>query len=417
VISGSAVEIELWEYHQRFLQSKNLSQQDGELIWRNHGERISVEFPSPRSDGKWVLKSMGWVGYLPVSPTLAIRLHPKVMLENIFRMLEFAYHLKSFELLPGLVDCHSLEEFYERLANILARRVLARSRKGFHREYVSREDQLAALRGRIDLNRTLRAPWRVLFDCQFEEHTTDIVDNRILLWTLDRIRRNAACRRPEVRQTLRTAFSRLCGLVTPEPFSSADCQDRLYTRLNEDYQPLHSLCRFFLEHTGPTHESGNCRNLPFLVNMARLFELFVAEWLREHLPPPLTVAVQETVHLGPDHRLRFELDLVLYERPGGMPLAVLDTKYKLSQDPSTDDVAQVIAYAEAKGCSEAILIYPVQLDRSLDLQVGQIRVRTLGFDLSGDLDAAGLEFLIGLQGDRGGRSGGPVKNGVPSRSM
>lgn len=385
--------IDLWEYRKAKLPPEAVRADDAELLWRRYGQRVAVEFPSPRTEGQWTLTPQGWVGFLPVSPTLALRLRPRVPLQNLFRMLEVAYHLKSFELLPGLTDCHSLEEFYERLANVLARRILARSRKGFHREYVGREDRLAALRGRIDLERSLRAPWRTHLDCRFEEHTADVEDNQILFWALDRIRRNASCRRPEVRQTVRTAYGRLQGLVAPHAFAAKECLDRSYTRLNDDYRPLHALCRFFLETTGPSHESGDRQNLPFLVDMASLFELFVAEWLRENLPAPYTVGAQELLDLGTHRRLRFQMDLVLYDRSGGTPLAILDTKYKPVQEPSTADVAQVVAYAEARGCTEAVLVYPVRLERPLELQVGRIRLRTLGLELSGDLDAAGERLV------------------------
>lgn len=63
------------------------------------------------------------------------------------------------------------------------------------------------------------------------------------------------------------------------------------------------------------------------------------------------------------------------------------------QEPSTADVAQVVAYAEALDCQEAVLLYPIPLDRPLELPVGRVRVRTLGLELGGDLDAAGHRLL------------------------
>jgi 5-methylcytosine-specific restriction enzyme subunit McrC len=390
------VPLELREYERRPLARDDLSLEDGELLWRHHHKRVAVDFPSPQTDGKWRLTPLGWVGFLPVSRTLALRLRPKVPLANLFRMLEVAYELKGFHLLPGLADCSSLEDFYERLANVLAQRVLARGRQGFHREYVGEQDRLLAVRGRIDLGRTLRAAWHPRLDCDFEEHTADVPDNQLLLWTLDRIRRNSACRRTEVRQTVRTAHRRLQGAATPHPFAAADCVGRTYSRLNNDYRTLHALCRFFLEHSGPSHEGGGHRNLPFLVDMAGLFELFVAEWMREALRDTYHVAAQDIVPLDPWRQLRFEIDLVLYDAPGGRPLAVLDTKYKNTGRPSTDDVAQIVAYATAMECREAVLVYPVRLDRPLDTKVGPIHVRALGFPLAGDLDAAGRLFLRNL---------------------
>jgi hypothetical protein len=77
-------------------------------------------------------------------------------------------------------------------------------------------------------------------------------------------------------------------------------------------------------------------------------------------------------------------------------LAVVDTKYKVPDSPSTADVSQVVAYAEAKGCQEAVLVYPIPLKKPLrDTRIGKIRVRTLAFRLDGDLDTNGLSFRSG----------------------
>lgn len=72
------------------------------------------------------------------------------------------------------------------------------------------------------------------------------------------------------------------------------------------------------------------------------------------------------------------------------------TKYKQPRSLSTDDVAQVTAYAELLDCTEAILIYPAPLDSPLDVEVGRIRVRTLAFDLGGELEQAGRLLVAAL---------------------
>ncbi|HWN43108.1 MAG TPA: restriction endonuclease [Thermoanaerobaculia bacterium] len=382
--------LDLREHEPAFLHRTELSEEEAEVLWRNHHKQINVEYPSPRSSGDWKLSSLGWVGHLPVTRELSLRLTPKVKLDNLFHMLEVAYSLPSLEF-PGLIDCGSLEEIFERLAHILARRVLARGRRGFYREYVPQEDRLPYIRGRLDLNRALRAPWEVSLDCHYQEHTADVEDNQILAWTLSRIARSAACSRSEVASTVGKAFRSLQGIATPMPLSPSACSGRLYTRLNDDYRPLHALCRFFLENTGPTHEPGDRQALPFLVNMNNLFEMFVAEWLTAHLPPGLKLRPQENVPLGSG--MWFKIDGVLYERSTGQPLLVLDTKYKDEPSPTTADIAQVVAYAEAKGCRDAVLVYPVDLRTSFDIRVGTIRVRTLAFRLDGDLEANGLHFL------------------------
>lgn len=136
--------------------------------------------------------------------------------------------------------------------------------------------------------------------------------------------------------------------------------------------------------------------LPFLVDMARLYELFVAEWLRKHLSPDFILKSQERVDIGETNSLQFNIDLILYEANTGAAHCVLDTKYKTHDKPSQEDISQVITYATAKGCREAVLVYPVPLSFPFNERIGNIRVRTLTFSLADDLEPAGHTFLQNL---------------------
>jgi 5-methylcytosine-specific restriction enzyme subunit McrC len=383
--------IELTEYAPKLLPREEIPYEMGRVLWQNYQSQVEVRFPDPTTDDHWRLTPLGWVGYISLAPELGLDLRPRVALDNIFRMLEYAYRLKSFRFLEGLKPCRSLEEFYERLAHILARRILDRARKGFYRTYLQETERLPYIRGRLDVQRAIQAPWEVKLRCHYEEHTGDIEENQILAWTLNRIARSGRCSE-RVLPTIRKAYRVLQGFVTLTPCGPQHCVRRLYNRLNEDYQPLHALCRFFLEHSGPSHELGDRTMLPFLVNMPRLYELFVAEWLKAHLPGCLQLRVQEKVSLDSSGTLHFNVDLVLCDA-GNIPLCVLDTKYKTGSGPSPDDVGQVIAYAEAIGCREAILVYPGLLERPLDEYIGSIRVRSLTFAIQGNLAKAGQAFL------------------------
>jgi 5-methylcytosine-specific restriction enzyme subunit McrC len=84
---------------------------------------------------------------------------------------------------------------------------------------------------------------------------------------------------------------------------------------------------------------------------------------------------------------------VLSDAATGIARCVLDTKYKRVSAPSTDDIAQIVAYAEAKGCQDAILAYPFPPIRPLDAWVGDVRVRSVTFALDAGLEQAGRTFL------------------------
>jgi 5-methylcytosine-specific restriction enzyme subunit McrC len=301
--------IELVEYKPRRLPRPELTDAEGEAIWRAYGERIHVSFPSPQTGGEWELEAQGWVGYLPVTPTLALSLVPKVPIENLFRMLEYAYNLKSFELLAGAMESDSLADLYERLASILAKRVLDRARRGLYAAYQAEAGPLPYVRGSIDMADRLRRPWDTRLPCLYQEHTVDLEENQILAWTLSRIAQAAFCSERTL-PIVRRAFHTLHSVVKATPFGPEACLGRLYNRLNDDYAPLHGLCRFFLEHSGPTHQIGDRRMIPFLVKMDRLYELFVAEWLKAHLPEQYALKYQQHVAVGAGDAFTFDVDVV-----------------------------------------------------------------------------------------------------------
>ena len=387
--------IELREYRPLDLPASALSNTEAAILDREYRSQIQIEPPSFRNNHQWRLTSLGWVGFIPLTDDLAFRLQPKVPLRSLFGMWEYAYRLKSFRFLEGITDVETLEEFYEKLANILAKQVLNRARQGFYRSYISQQEALPYLRGRLDAYRAVRRPWDVQLPCQFEEHTADIEDNQILAYTLWRIARSGVCTE-RVLPTVRQAYRSLQVFTSFRPFSADDCMGRRYHRLNQDYQPMHALSRFFLEQTGPTHRAGERQITPFLVDMARLFEAFVATWLEQNLPENWWVQPQETLYFGKGHRQKFMIDLVLRRVDADLPVMVLDTKYKIPDEPSTEDIAQVVSYAEGLGCTEAVLVYPSPLTYPLDDYIGKIHVRTLTFALDDDLDKAGQDFLSSL---------------------
>jgi 5-methylcytosine-specific restriction enzyme subunit McrC len=325
--------------------------------------------------------------------------------------LEYAYSLQSLRFLDGLFETSSLAEFYERLALILAQQVLAIGRKGLYRAYLDHSEWLPALRGRLQVPPMLRQPWQTHLFCDYQEHTADVEENQILGWALHCILRSGLCTEVSL-PTVRRAYKTLQNLVTLQPYTAEACRARLasqrkwrrYSHLNQEYHPLHALCSFFLDESGPGHTLGEQTMLPFIVDMERLFERFVAGWLHQHIGEcageqagePFRVQRQERYNIGSHSGLHFTIDLVVYTAAGSVRW-VGDTKYKApSTTPDSRDILQVVAYAQAKGAPEAVLIYPASLERPIDVNVNGIRVRSLAFSLADDLETAGRRLVENL---------------------
>ncbi|MHC5776363.1 McrC family protein [Nostoc sp.] len=385
--------IELTEYENKLFQRDEIPYSAGVELYEKYKIQVDIEFPTYKTRENWKLKAKGWVGYIPVTPELHLKINPKVPIQNLFGMLEYAYNLKGFRFLEGLMDCESLEDFYNNLAHILAHKVLERCRKGLYRTYLPKTQQLSYVRGRLDVQQVIQKPWNVKLKCDYEEHTADIKENQILAWTLYIIGRSSLCSE-RVSPTVRKAYHALQGLVTLQPCSAKDCIAIQYNRLNPDYQLLHNLCLFFLENISPSHESGNYKTLPFLVDMAHLYELFVAEWLKKNTPEGYFFKQQHPIEISQNRH--FNIDILLCNAATGKTIAVLDTKYKAPELGGNTDIYQMISYANTTKCKQAFLIYPKDLPQPLDIKSDQIQVRSLIFSLDDNLDRAGQTFLKNL---------------------
>jgi 5-methylcytosine-specific restriction enzyme subunit McrC len=344
-----------------------------------HPRSFDVGAPSVLAGPHWTVRSTGLIGYLPLDRDHALRIAPKVPIACVLAMLELAYDLPSLAWHAGLATHDAVDGLFETLALVLARKVADRVRKGLHRAYVEERDELGAARGRIlpreTLARTVRGATGLV--CDFETLTDDLLDNQILLWTLDRLRRSPLGR-ADVQREVRASHRLLAACLSLVPVRLEDCA-RSYDQRNADYRALHALCHLLLTACGATTAPGAIESVPFTVFMPALFERFVARWLARTLA---RVHVDAHVGLPLAAGLTYDVDLVVRERPGGQALAVLDTKYKDHTTPSADDVQQVVFYATVLGCREALLVYP-RVVHPLVVQAGPVTVRTLGVDLSG----------------------------------
>jgi 5-methylcytosine-specific restriction enzyme subunit McrC len=171
---------------------------------------------------------------------------------------------------------------------------------------------------------------------------------------------------------------------------------RLYNRLNDDYQPMHGLCRLMLEHMGPGVKTGKHDFIPFMLYMPGFFEMFMARWLAAHLPGDITAYTQYRAKLSASAELEVRIDIVLREATSGRNIAVLDTKYKDTVEPSMSDIQQAAFYANEMCVGDAFLVYPSTETKPMWVRNGGVIIQTLVFDLGLAPDEAGVRFLDDL---------------------
>ena len=99
------------------------------------------------------------------------------------------------------------------------------------------------------------------------------------------------------------------------------------------------------------------------------------------------------VRIGSTGYVEFRIDLTLHDAESGTCFAMMDTKYKITDTPTSDDVAQIVAYAVARGVRTGVLSYPRHLSHHFRAEVGGISVHAMSFPIDGDVEAGGRGFV------------------------
>lgn len=330
-----------------------LSERQARRLDSEAGRYLSV---SPHPDpGRWSLTAREYVGTLVVDK-MRILIRPKIRLENLFLMLEVglpeqAWRKEDFDYATNPDLLQSLVSFYARtLETTLAR--------GLYRSYQNRNEDLKAIRGRIDFGRQLsRARLPLPVACRYGEFTSDVIENQGLRAAI-----RLSLRVPGVQATDRRRLMReLVAMeeVSDTPVSGNDLQGVHYTRLNDHYRPALGLARLLLDNLTLVDRRGGTTAASFMVNMNELFERFVTERLRRALQGRLVVESQTHDTLDIERKVRIRPDLRFRDPRSGSVTYVGDIKYKLTDDAvaRSADYYQLLAYTTALDLPEGVLIY------------------------------------------------------------
>jgi len=167
-----------------------------------------------------------------------------------------------------------------------------------------------------------------------------------------------------------------------------------YHRLNDDYLPIHRLCRLFLDGFSLEDQSGAFDLRAFVVDMNSLFERFVAALVTTHRPGDGHAVAQTHRHLDIENAIAIRPDLIL--RRSGVETLIADTKYKNIDDtrPADADFYQMVSYCLSQNVARGVLVYPTRggaPDRSFTIRNAQITVHTRFVNL--DVPAANFAAM------------------------
>jgi 5-methylcytosine-specific restriction enzyme subunit McrC len=244
-------------------------------------------------------------------------------------MLTYAFQeLKqnNYEEIAG----EDFETIHDLFAEILIRGLSAQLKQGLRKEYVSYHDSLSTLRGKLDVNETMRNLMRKKqkMACEYDELSENNSLNQILKTTALFLLGH-----PHVKRNRRMALKRLMLFFThvEEVEVTTIRWDSLrFDRNSKGSRLLIYICYFVLDNMLMTTESGSFMMKGFSdEHMCRLYEKFVLEYYRVHHPTLKARAAQIEWNINKEEStsnilptMRTDILLTLKERT-----LIIDTKY------------------------------------------------------------------------------------------
>lgn len=374
-----------------------LSEADAAWLANLQPRRFEV-FPVAGGD-LWQVACGSTVGVVELPSGMVLRCQPKAPVRNVFFMLATAYRFGS-PFSDQALAFERVDELFDFLVEHLANLIDARLARGLYRAYIDREENLPAVRGRIMVAEDLRqnAILRHRTMCQFTEFTWDIPENRVIRQTVFAVSR--LVRRPDLQRRL-AALDRALGEIDPAPLPLSAFDTFHYHRLNEDYRPIHRLCRLLLDGASVSEDAGRIGFRAFLLDMNRLYEQFLTVALDEELRGDSRMIAQRPAYLDTDGSVRIEPDMTILR--DGRAVVIADAKYKLRTGPehAHADLYQMLAYCTAEQVRQGVLIYPRWEgagESVVQVRNSPVEIAHVAIDLGGSIAAVRTEVgrLAGL---------------------
>lgn len=343
-----------------------------------------------------------------------------IFIKNIYYMLAYAYRsLRMDEMVS--IEAEKFDNTHDLFAALLTKDIGRLVKRGLHRNYVLHNEELATLRGKVDIGSTVktRLARRHTLVCEYDEFSDNILLNQILKTTIVTLLRLG-----DIQPVNRVALKKLAlffGDVDELDPRNIPWSSLRFTRHNNSYRIAIGLSRLLFDGMLLTTEAGDNKLRAFLDDqrMSQLFERFVYEYYAQEYMS-LTVSAPQikwAVDDGLNNLLpTMQSDIVLGR---DSRIVIIDTKYYSrsmqeyfgARTIHSGNLYQIFTYVKNKQAEleqqsakvSGILLYArtdedVQPDVSYQMSGNRISVKTLDLNcefasIAAQLDAIATEYF------------------------
>jgi 5-methylcytosine-specific restriction enzyme subunit McrC len=253
-----------------------------------------------------------------------------IVIRNVYLMLAYAFRAMH-STGTQRIAAEEFDHLHDLLAEILARGVGTQVKRGLHHDYLAQSEELATVRGRIDVTGTVhaRTVTRGRLVCDFDDYEIDTPHNRAVKSVIVLLIRHgevSAQRKDALRRLL--PYLDAVTLIAPRAIR----WDALtYHRSNASYRLLLGVCELVVRGLLPTETAGSTRLSSWISDdsMSALYERFLREYYafrHPELSPGAPTVPWDLDQPGPFSGQLPEMRTDVSLRSGGRTL-IIDAKY------------------------------------------------------------------------------------------
>ena len=320
------------------------------------------------------IKFINYVGIIKVN-NLIIEILPKISLSNdIIKDREMLMFMLSKcnklsvdikELLNSNILNNSLLDI---LAKVFSKKLLNELQKGLYREYVSKEEALSMIKGKILISKSIKENIinKNKMNCKYDEFTEDNLFNAILKRAINVIL--FSIKNDDVKKEL-NIINNIFNDVSDIYISNNIILNYKLNRMNNRFLECFTLVKLILLNSSMDKSLGKENGFSILFEMNYLYEEYIGVLLKEVFNDTnISINTQEKSRyllwntLKEKNEIALKPDIVIYK--DNKPKVIIDTKWKSSsinnrEIYSQSDIYQMYAYITTyTECEECILLYP-----------------------------------------------------------
>ncbi|MFB9668331.1 McrC family protein [Glutamicibacter nicotianae] len=317
--------------------------------------RMRIATVTPAGGDEWIVANVRKVGVIRFGEH-QILIRPKVPVSRLFFMMQYALHPKMW--LDEPIQLDSDQDLLSVMAMLFLQQVSKIRQNGIIQGYKTFNDALPMMRGRLDIAAQIgrRGGLALPVETVYDEFTTDIPENRILVSALHRLLKLPMLD-PAHRAGLHKLSESFVGVNILIP--GQELPVIRYTRINARYRQAIFLSEVILRNTSVEQINGNLTARAFLFDMWKVFEDFVTVALSNCFADMDGKATRQETGTFLDEGARLALRPDLVWHGSNQRLAIVDAKYKApdSANYPNADIYQMLAYCVRFGLNAGHLVY------------------------------------------------------------